>query len=98
MHSFYPFSFVGNNESSSSILVDGNADHVKKTVSAKTPCKNADQEGFHQSREVGMEEMVRGASEAQQAQKAQLEAAIDGLKEEIAMLERQVRDTNPRKA
>uniref|UniRef100_A0A0E0MX03 Aminotransferase-like plant mobile domain-containing protein n=1 Tax=Oryza rufipogon TaxID=4529 RepID=A0A0E0MX03_ORYRU len=88
----------GNNESSSSILVDGNADHVKKTVSTKTPCKNADQEGFHQSREVGMEEMVRGASEAQQAQKAQLEAAIDGLKEEIAMLERQVRDTNPRKA
>nr|ABA96975.1 expressed protein [Oryza sativa Japonica Group] len=88
----------GNNESSSSILVDGNADHVKKTVSTKTPCKNADQEGFHQSSEVGMEEMVRGASEAQQAQKAQLEAAIDGLKEEIAMLERQVRDTNPRKA
>uniref|UniRef100_A0A0E0ML33 Uncharacterized protein n=1 Tax=Oryza punctata TaxID=4537 RepID=A0A0E0ML33_ORYPU len=60
--------------------------------------KNADQEGFQTRREVRMEEMVREACEAQQAQNAQLEAAIDGLKEEIAMLERQVRDTNPRKA
>ncbi|KAL5206628.1 hypothetical protein ABZP36_034837 [Zizania latifolia] len=105
----------GNDGNSSSILVNGNTELVKRVLSTKmlyyvrpfalvkdpqdtdARGKNADEKGFQPRRELGVEEMVREASEAWRVQKVELETTIDNLKEEIVVLEVQFRDRNPSK-